>query len=104
MQEICATEIAAEAGDVRSCERTQSSRWKRRLGLGLIVLSCLLYGGLMLVPMFPLSAKGKVAVSSALVIFGEASFWIGGLIVGKDVIARYRSKLDLRRWFRRLAR
>jgi len=74
--------------------------WKRRLGLGLIVLSCLFYGGLFLVPMTALSSKGKIALSSALVISGEASFWIGGLILGKEMVAKYRGVLDPRRWWK----
>jgi len=85
---------------VKSREPKKPIRWKRRLGLGLIGLSCLLYGGLFLVPMTSLSSKGKVALSSALVISGEASFWIGGLILGKEVIAKYRGALDPRKWWK----
>jgi len=46
------------------------------------------------------STEGKVALSSLLVISGEASFWIGGLIIGREVIARWRGALDPRRWLR----
>jgi hypothetical protein len=80
--------------------RAESSDWKRRLGFFLVILSCLLYGCLLLVPMTPFSAKGKVALSSLLVISGEASFWIGGLILGREAIRRWRSALDPRRWIR----
>jgi hypothetical protein len=74
--------------------------WRRRLGFGLIILSCLLYGSLILVPSTSLSTEGKVALSSFLVISGEASFWIGGLILGREAIARCRGALDPRRWLR----
>jgi len=74
--------------------------WKRQLGFFLLVLSCLLYGSLLLVPMTSFSTEGKVALSSLLVISGEASFWIGGLIIGREVIARWRGALDPRRWLR----
>jgi hypothetical protein len=74
--------------------------WRRRLGFGLVVLSCLLYGCLLFVPSAPLSTSGKVALSSLLVISGEASFWIGGFILGRDVVARWRGALDPRRWIR----
>jgi len=50
--------------------------------------------------MTPFSTEGKVALSSLLVISGEASFWIGGLILGRKAIARYRGALDPRRWLR----
>ena len=91
-----------EAGQIpRGAEigrRAESASWKRRLGFLLVILSCLLYGCLLFVPMTPFSAKGKVALSSLLVISGEASFWIGGLILGREAIARWRSVLDPRRW------
>ena len=74
--------------------------WRRRLGFGLIALSCLLYGCLLLVPSAPLSTSGKVALSSLLVISGEVSFWVGGFILGRDVVARWRGALDPRRWVR----
>ncbi|HII06901.1 MAG TPA: transporter suffix domain-containing protein [Methanotrichaceae archaeon] len=74
--------------------------WKRWLGFSLVALSFILYGCLLLVPMTPFSTEGKVALSSLLVISGEASFWIGGLILGREVIARYHGALDPRRWFR----
>jgi hypothetical protein len=74
--------------------------WRRRLGFFLVVLSCLLYGCLLFVPSAPLSTSGKVALSSLLVISGEASFWIGGIILGRDVVARWRGALDPRRWIR----
>jgi hypothetical protein len=77
-----------------------SPNWRRRLGFALVALSCLLYGSLILVPMTSFSTEGKVALSSFLVISGEASFWIGGLIIGREAIARWRGALDPRRWFR----
>jgi len=95
---------ALEAGRAQPTEKAEPkagpASWKRRLGFGLVGLSCLLYGSLLLVPMTPLSTKGKVALSSLLVISGETSFWIGGLILGREVIARYRGELDPRRWIR----
>jgi hypothetical protein len=95
---------ALEAGRASPAEKVDqkagSPNWKRRLGFFLVVLSCLLYGSLILVPLTSLSTNGKVALSSFLVISGEASFWIGGLILGREVIGRWRGGLDPRRWIR----
>lgn len=68
------------------------------IGAGLITLSCLLYAGLLVLPLLPLSLHSKLALSSILVITGEATFWIGGLIVGKEVVTRYKQYLNPRRW------
>jgi len=76
-----------------------TSHWKSCIGLGLIGLSFPLYGGLFLVHQSTLSTKVKVTLSSALVICGEVSFWLGSLVLGKEFISKYRNRLDPRRWF-----
>ena len=95
---------ALEAGRASPSEKVEPearpASWKRRLGFGLVILSCLLYGSLLLVPTTSLSTEGKVALTSLLVISGEASFWIGGLILGREAIRRWRGALDPLRWLR----
>jgi hypothetical protein len=71
-----------------------------KLGGILVVLSFVLYGALLLVPLLPFSAGIKVSISAGLVILGEVSFWIGGLIVGKEVITKYKQKLNPLRYFK----
>ena len=73
----------------------------RKLGIGLIVLSFILYGFILLVPFIPYSTGIKVTISSGLAILGEISFWVGGIILGKEVIARYKKYLNPFSWFRR---
>ncbi len=73
----------------------------KKVGLGLVVLSFILYGGILLVPFLPFSTGVKIAVSSGLAVAGELSFWIGGLILGREIIARYKKYLNPLRWFKR---
>jgi hypothetical protein len=68
---------------------------KRWLGITLFVLSFLLYGLLLLVPFSPFSDEGKMALSAAVVILAESSFWLSVLILGREAIAKYR-KADWR--------
>lgn len=75
-----------------------ATKW---LAISLIALSFACYGGLAIVPFSALSVRGKAALSTALIIVGEASFWIGGLMLGKEVLARYRKHLNPFNWFRR---
>ncbi len=69
----------------------ESNPLKRWLGVALIALSFILYGGLFLVPFVPPSVGNKVILSALLVISGEASFWIGAIILGKEAVSKYRS-------------
>lgn len=72
----------------------------RGIGMGLIVLSFVFYGLLLFVlPFMPLATQVKVAASPVLVGLGEASFWIGGALVGKEVVARYKPYLNPCTWW-----
>lgn len=71
-----------------SLNRNHMKKW---LGLALIALSFIFYGGLFLVPFVPFSAENKIVLSSLLVISGEASFWIGAVILGKEAVSKYRN-------------
>jgi len=68
---------------------------KRWLGIALFILSFVLYGFLLLVPLSPFSGEGKIALSAAVVILAESSFWLSVLILGREAIAKYR-KADWR--------
>ena len=74
------------------------SKWGRTLGILLIVLSFLAYGVLLGLPFLPLEGKAKLALAPVLVGVGEATFWIGGLFVGKELITRYRRYLNPCHW------
>jgi hypothetical protein len=63
---------------------------KRWLGIALVAASFAFYGCLLLVPFSSLSAERKVALSAALVILGEGSFWLAVLILGRESMAKYR--------------
>jgi hypothetical protein len=72
-------------------ERNKLGILKRWVGWALILLSFAFYGGLLLVPFASLSPGNKIILSSTLVVLGEASFWVAVLILGRQVISRYRN-------------
>ena len=67
----------------------------------LIVLSCILFGLIFVVPFLPLTLAQKGIVITVLVIGMEISWWAGVAIVGKQVITKYRKYLNPRLWFSR---
>ena len=73
---------------------------KRRLGIALFILSFAFYGFLLLVPLTPFSAEGKIAFSAAVVVLAEGSFWLSVILLGREAIAKYR-RVD---WRTRLSR
>lgn len=70
-------------------------------GVACLILSCLLYGGLLLVPFLPFGFGGQALASAGLVVTGEAAFWVGCLLAGRELMVRYRKQLNPRSWFRR---
>jgi len=75
--------------------------WRRRpvdrgkkAGIGLLILSGLLFGGVFVVPRMQASLVIRIATSAALYASSEITFWTGCLLIGRDVV---------RAWLHRLA-
>jgi len=64
----------------------------------LVLLSFVAYGILLSLPVLPLEGGMKPMLALILVGVGEATFWIGGLFVGKELYQRY---LNPYHWIRR---
>jgi len=75
------------------------SRWpvSRKLGLALIALSAVLYAAILALPFVPADAAVLVALGALLAVCGEAAFWVGAGLVGRELILKYRRRLDPRR-------
>ncbi|MBO9129072.1 transporter suffix domain-containing protein [Bacillus sp. 165] len=76
-------------------EQKQHKRFLFKAGGILVILSFVFYGGLLLVPFLPVSTATKVTISASLVILGEISIWLGGLILGKEIINKYKNKFNM---------
>ncbi len=81
--------------------RGKSSGRARYLGFGLLALAVLMWVLVPVVLLLPLPAGQKGWTVAALLVVGEAAFWIAAVLLGREVVRRYRSRLDPRRLFRR---
>ncbi|MBI4671872.1 MAG: SDR family NAD(P)-dependent oxidoreductase [Chloroflexi bacterium] len=77
------------------------AHWTMYAGVALVALSVVLYGALFWLPFVPLELEIKAGAAGALVVGGEIAFWSGGVLLGKEVVTRYRKYLDPRTWFGR---
>lgn len=82
-------------------KKISNRSWLRKFGISLVILSCVFYGALLLIPFTPYAVSTKAIISSILVILGEASFWLGGFILGKEIIVKYRKYLNPLHWFKK---
>jgi hypothetical protein len=65
----------------------------------LFVLSFVLYALILTVPLLSTSLETKTLITTALVVLGEIFFWTGGLILGKEVVRKYRRFFNPKNWF-----
>ncbi len=76
----------------------------RKLGIGLIVGSFLPWVAVAAAPFLALSIAQKAILIPVLLGTAEVMFWIGILLVGKEVAERYRRWLNPRYLWKKIRR
>jgi len=67
----------------------------------ILIIACIPF--FLAIPVFPfleLETKTKITLSTASLVVGEVLFWAGGILVGKELLTKYKSSLNPRNWFR----
>ena len=90
------TRVAVELGRLGS---NVTSRVEA-VALLLVVISCVLYAGIFLVPLVLETTAAQVSVGGGLIIAAEVAFWVGALLAGPTVMRRYGRWFSPMRWFR----
>jgi hypothetical protein len=85
------------------------ARFSRKLGLLLIIVSCGMWAAVLVVPFLPWASSPlstaiaqKALLTTSLLIISEVSFWVGILLLGKELARRYRQKLNPYYWWRKI--
>ncbi|MGX9136398.1 transporter suffix domain-containing protein [Rummeliibacillus sp. JY-2-4R] len=71
---------------------------KNKLGWLFIIISCLCYLLILIIPFLPFSIGLKTASITASIVLAEIFFWVGAIFVGKEVIRKFRSYLKPQNW------
>lgn len=80
---------------------TKTTNKLRKLGIICVTLAFVFWGVILITPFLPYATTTKVVISSVFAVIGEISFWVGGFILGREVIARYRKYLNPFNWFKK---
>jgi hypothetical protein len=72
--------------------------WKFKIGIALIALSTMFFISIIAVPFLHVDSKTKITISTILVVLGEVTFWIGGILLGKELFNKYKSYLNPKNW------
>jgi len=73
-------------------------KWKFKLGIILISVSILIFLMLFALPFVSIDTKVKIALTTAFIIGGEVMFWVGTLLIGKDVYLKFKAALKSGEW------
>ncbi len=71
---------------------------KFRLGIILISISVAFFLIIFALPFVSMDIKVKGVLITTLVIVGEVSFWVGTLLIGKEVYKKFMAKLKSGEW------
>ena len=71
---------------------------KFRLGIILISVSVTFFLIIFVLPFVSMNIKVKGILITTLVVVGEVSFWVGTLLIGKDVYLKFKEKLKSGEW------
>jgi len=72
-----------------------------KLGIFLMIFSGVFFAATFIIPLFNLPTKIKVIASTVSLILMEVVFWSGGLLVGKELFAKYKNKMNPKNWFKK---
>ena len=78
-------------------ETQKRSCWKT-LGIFMVAFSFLLYALLPLVPFLPMAVQTKAVIAGGMMALSEVVFWIGGMLLGKEIIKKIRQCLNPLKW------
>ena len=79
-------------------EKKPALKW---IGLGLILFSLLFIPVIAAVPFTSLTIKQKAVIMAALAAGGQVMTWVGGFLLGKELLKKYRAYLNPRNWFKK---
>ncbi|MCZ8532933.1 transporter suffix domain-containing protein [Psychrobacillus psychrodurans] len=81
-----------------STEQKQEKSSLYKLGIGLLIISFSIWLIPIITPFTPLPTKVKAVTITISIIIAEVMFWIGALLVGKEVAAKFKSYLNPKNW------
>lgn len=70
-------------------------------GIFLMVFSGVFFAASIVIPTLDLPVKIKVIASTGSLILMEVVFWLGGLLVGKELFTKYKKQLNPKNWFKK---
>jgi len=78
-------------------KRSRSFTW----GIVLLIICVVAFLAIPVVPFLEMGNSAKITLSAILFVIGEATFWVGGILLGKELLGKYTFRLNPKNWFKR---
>lgn len=78
-------------------QRSRYFKW----GIILLIICVVAFLAIPVVPFLKIGNSAKITISAILFVIGEATFWVGGILLGKELLSKYTSRLKPKNWFKR---
>ncbi|WLR54508.1 transporter suffix domain-containing protein [Mesobacillus subterraneus] len=69
-----------------------------KIGMFLIISSFIIWVTPLGIPFLPLSSKTKVISITSFLVLAEVTFWLGAIMVGKEVAGKIRKYFNPKNW------
>ena len=77
-----------------------NKNWKFKLGLCLMIVCVIAFLAIPVVPFLSIGNGTKITLSTVLFVIGEITFWVGGILLGKELLNKYKSRINPKNWFK----
>ena len=74
--------------------------WKFKLGIILMIVCVVAFLAIPVVPFTKLESSYKITLTTVLFVIGEITFWTGGILLGKELLNKYKSRINPKNWFK----
>jgi hypothetical protein len=101
ISESDAPEVQSAATPAATTPAKPRARWVTVTGISFIALSVVFFGLFFVVPFLPLSLGVRGVLLLVCWIGSESTFALGGVLLGMQIVRRYRRFLKPANWFRR---
>ena len=75
------------------------NNWKFKLGVVLVSASMIIFLFIFFFPLLNATDKNKLFIAGVAAVAAEVLFWSGGLLLGKQLLDKYKSYLKWKTWF-----
>ena len=79
----------------------KKKNWITKTGILLIILCIPFFLFIPIIPFLEMDAETKITISTISLIIGEVMFWVGGILVGKELLIKYKSYFNPKNWFKK---